>query len=297
MGLGFSSSKSSGSSTPRDPGTGVMGGLQNFLFNAPQRLSQGQFLLGGPGSGFTGSVVDPQPKKKRGFMGKMMGMPTDMMDKGLSMLGGGGNDADTLTTKQFDELKKREGLTQANLDSFARFLPIMDLIGIDSPGLGGGHGEGFLDRTNQRFDTAEDSLMGLIRDGGLIDTSALVDRGITDLKERFSGLGGLFGTDIQSEGLRLGSEFEIGARESAMNRQLQAIGLNPSLVNSRFDFNRQFIADTTPEGQAAQLFAFFGNPQSTDQFSPGADEQNKSKEIGGNIGFYEIRVWLALQKT
>ncbi|GAG41457.1 unnamed protein product, partial [marine sediment metagenome] len=75
---------------------------------------------------------------------------------------------------------------------------------------------------------------------GPVDTSALAAAGFTDVKEKFAGMGGLFGSDIQSEQLRLGTELEVSANEAAKQRSLQAkmfaLGLAPEVGSAQLGF-------------------------------------------------------------
>lgn len=135
----------------------------------------------------------------------------------------------------------------------------------------GGFGGSILGLTQQPTGTSFQALTDLISGQGQpVDVSALADARFTDLKEQFSGLGGLFGTDFQAAQGRNVLELDVAAQENARQRQIQALGLSQSFDPFGFD------AAGTEGGRELALFRSLFGQQSTDPFSIGSDESRST---------------------
>lgn len=123
-----------------------------------------------------------------------------------------------------------------------------------------------------QFNQARDVLGGFLQSGGIVDTSAALRSGLTDIREQFSGIGNLFSSDVQNEALRFAGELNVGAQEAAKQRQLEALTLQPQ-------FAQAFEAANTTGGRALSLFKSLFGGQSADLFSEGADSSEKSSSF------------------
>jgi len=155
--------------------------------------------------------------------------------------------------------------------------------------------DNFLDITRQAarnqagiFDSAGQALQGFLADGGRSDIDALVNRGLTDIKEQFSAQGQLFSTDLTDQVIRNRAEQEALGR----NRLLAAIGLAGDFGNQQLNFGsglldvgQQFNAVGTPGGRAITLLDNLLGSQSADFFGRGANTTSGGfSESKGGIG-------------
>ena len=143
----------------------------------------------------------------------------------------------------------------------------------------GGFGQSILGLTRQPTGTSFQALTDLIQGQGQpVDVSALADARFTDLKEQFSGLGGLFGTDFQAAQGRNVLELDVAAQEAARQRQIQALGLSQGFNPFGFD------AAGTEGGRELALFRALFGLQGTNPFSIGSDTTGKQSSGGGLLG-------------
>ncbi len=143
----------------------------------------------------------------------------------------------------------------------------------------GGFGQSILGLTQQQPGTSFQALTDLIQGQGQpVDVSALADARFTDLKEQFSGLGGLFGTDFQAAQGRNVLELDVAAQEAARQRQIQALGLSQGFNPFGFD------AAGTEGGRELALFQALFGQQSTNPFSIGSDTREKRSSDSGLLG-------------
>jgi hypothetical protein len=166
------------------------------------------------------------------------------------------------------------------------FGSFLDLLEQGNPLAGGARGliDQAVGRQGDLFGLQADALSGLISGAGQpVDTRALAASGLTDLKEQFAGLGGLFSSDLQSEQLRLGTELQVAAQEAARQRQLQALGLAQGLGQAQLGFSgdvlglgRELRRTETAGGRELDFLRQLSQLQSGNLFSEGADVFSKS---------------------
>jgi hypothetical protein len=151
-----------------------------------------------------------------------------------------------------------------------------------------------MDAQRQLFGAGSDQLAGLIEDGRPVDVQGLVNRGVTDLKEQFSGAGLTYGSDVQNQAVRTGAEMRSLAEENARQRQMGAIQLGSTYGQQGLQFGSmlgnlgaQQELQSTPWGRAMTKFSQIANPQPTAISSIGSDSSSeyKTKSSGGGFGF------------
>ena len=275
-GIGFNFSKSKNKSqsttTPTAAGTGLGGGILADLFGGAATL--------GPSGQFT--LFDPAEDRDR--TKRLKDSPLfDAFDKGLEGFGGFGR----------PKFNAAEGLAERS-----GFAPIRDLLSQANP-----FEQNFQDLIGQAvgaqqdlFGRGQEALGGLISGAGLpTDIGALARANFTDLKEQFSNLGGLFGSDLQAAQGRDVLELGVGAEEAARQRQLSALGLAQGFGQAGLDFSQNLLGAGqafnqvgTAGGRALGLFQQLFTPQSTDPFTIGPRSQStstgKSKGGGASVG-------------
>ena len=139
------------------------------------------------------------------------------------------------------------------------------------------------------FDLSTQSLSGLISDGRPVDVQALVNRGLTDLKEQFGGQGLSYGSDVQNAAVRAGAEMRTASEENARNRQMGALQLGQTHGQQGLQFGSmlgnlgaQHELQNTPWGRAVTRFGQLANPQPTAISSIGSIQKNEEKSSGSN---------------
>ena len=139
------------------------------------------------------------------------------------------------------------------------------------------------------FDLSTQSLSGLISDGRPVDVQALVNRGLTDLKEQFGGQGLSYGSDVQNAAVRAGAEMRTVSEENARNRQMGALQLGQTHGQQGLQFGSmlgnlgaQHELQNTPWGRAVTRFGQLANPQPTAISSIGSIQKNEEKSSGSN---------------
>lgn len=154
-------------------------------------------------------------------------------------------------------------------------------------------------RESQRniFDLSSKSLAGLIQDGRPVDVQALVDRGVTDLKEQFGGQGLTYSSDVRSGAVRAGAEMRAVSQENALARQMGALQLGQTHGQSGLQFNSmignlgaQYERQMTPEGRSRTRLGMLAGQQPTDISSIGSNTQafSNSSQSGWNFGLGNV---------
>lgn len=243
------------------PGAALGGGILNSIFGVDQRLVGGQFIAG-PKTPFV-------PLSDAELKGRLKAM---------------GHKNVTLKNKQSKGRLFEDFQNQLRAEHEATQGDFFGAGGASGGGGFGGFGQSILGLANQEAGPSFEALLGIIEGGGNpTDVSAIQAANFTDLKERFSGLGGLFSSDFQASAQRDAAELGVAAQENAQSRLLSALGLSQSFDPLGFD-----VANTQG-GRELSLFKSLFQPQSTNAFSAGADSSSFSSSrsdggLGGLLG-------------
>ena len=286
-----------------DPGLNLFGGIAADVFGQNLFVRDGQYVLGSPEE-----WVKPSNEQIRAYIKDELG--ADPI---------GWNDPDdprntpellARRKKQFDETER------------AMYEQFMADRGRDVTGQVAGDVSAIRDLFHQQNPLADESL-GLIRQGAQNQQNLfglghdrlaellggggggfdpIVNRALTDVKESFSTMGGLFSSDAQASGARIASElganYLLDAINTAGNFGMQQLGFGSGLL----DYGSQYERQATPAGRAFTLFQNFANPQSTDFFAkqsdssefmnqrmrqsgPGLGEQILGNTLGGGLSY------------
>jgi len=298
----FEQTQSTDTTTPRDPGGGVLTGILNDIFNIPSRLESGKFIAG-EGRSFR-PIETAEEAINLGLLDKSVFQGPELLfypgefepisDKKTQEI------LDSLNADRLRVFNEKNPTPSTGRFTDQGFGSILELLTQGNPLAGDSRGliDQAIGRQGDLFRLSADSLSDLISgDGQPVDTRALAASGFTDLKEQFAGLGGLFSSDLQSEQLRLGTELNVAAQESARQRQLQgqlqALGLAQGLGQSQLGFSRnllglgsEFNRTETAAGRELGFLRQLSQLQSGNLQSEGADRfaQSSSEKTTESSG-------------
>ncbi len=122
-----------------------------------------------------------------------------------------------------------------------------------------------------------------------MDVDPLVDRAVSDVAERFSGVAGINSSDFLNEAARTSAELGVGAQEAARGRQLEAASLLPGITSARaglpsaadadlLDFGESINLSTTDAGRQVAGLQLFSGLQPTGAVPRGNVSSGKSKQ-------------------
>jgi hypothetical protein len=295
-GVGVSKSENEYSSegTPRDPGAALGGGLLNYIFGADQRLSNGQFVLGGEGAAGGGLSPDSSDYD----IAMHLGVIGDGVDGAVEYLRATGSSEKDIAEylenqkanydfsdddkRQINNFRDKMGqpVGAGDIPGFAAFQHILDATTGINP-----FADDFLDITGNLaqqgkglFDSSVNALTELINTGSPVDVSGLVNKASAQTKESFSNIGDLFSSDSRNANTQITSELETAAAEAAKQRQLSAIGLGQNIgpafqgfSSNMLNLGSQYEGVATPYGRELGLMNNMFGQQSTNPFSVGSD--------------------------
>lgn len=270
-----------------NPGLNLFGGIAADIFGGPIYSRDGQYFMGE-----LPEYVEPTNDEIREYIKTELNAdPIGKNDPRFNT-----PETQALRDAQFAEareaLKKRffaERGTDVSGQLAGEFGAIRDLFSQQNP-----FAEDFLGLTRQAaknqqnlFGLGSDRLAELLGGGGS-GFDPIVQRALTDVKESFSNMGGLFSSDAQAAGTRIASELGAGylldAINTAGNFGQQQLGFGSGLL----DVGSQYEKLATPGGRAFSLFQNFANPQSTDFFAKGPDSSSfMNQEMRQSTGFGE----------